>query len=309
LVEAPVSLFIFNRPEETAKVLDVLRDVKPSTLLVHADAPRSHVAEDGAKCRQVRELVDRIDWPCDVIRNYSERNLGSFERIVSGLDFTFERYEKAIVLEDDCMPDPSFFSFCDELLERYLHDGRISVIGGFSNLHRQDLPYSYFFSRYTMTWGWATWRRMWNLVHLDMPLWPEIRANGLESVIPEKWIRKEWIRKYDAIYEKRIKNGWDYQLQLTGWANNMLAIVPKVNLVRNIGFGAAATHTNDANSNNAKAASSAVDLPLRHPRAVVRDSGADSLIERIHFERNVPRILARQQVYAFLDFLKLRTNS
>ena len=304
MVANPVSLYIFNRPQETARVLNVLREVKPSRLIVHADVPRAHAGKDADQCREVRALIDTVDWECEVTKNYSDSNLGSFARIVSGLEFVFQRFDRAIILEDDCLPDTSFFPFCDELLDRYGRDTRISMIGGFSNLHRQDYPHSYFFSRYTMSWGWATWRRTWNLVDLGMSAWPETRVHGLDVAVPERWMRKEWIRKYDAIYEKKIKNGWDYQLQLCGWTNNMLAIIPKVNLIQNIGFGSAATHTQDSNSGNAQLRSSALELPLRHPTDVVRDARADRLIERIHFERNVPRIIARQQVQAVLDFFK-----
>lgn len=304
MVANPVSLYVFNRPQETARVLDVLRKVQPSRLFVHADGPRAHVAKDADQCREVKRLVESVDWKCDVVKNYSDANMGSFARIVSGLDFVFKECDQAIILEDDCLPDPSFFPFCDELLNRYANDSRISMIGGFSNLHRPNDQYSYFFSRYTMSWGWATWRRMWNLVDLEMKAWPETRLHGLDEVIPERWMRKEWIRKYDAIHSKKIRNGWDYQLQLCGWTNNMLAIIPKVNLIQNIGFGAAATHTQDAGSLNAQLRSHPLEFPLQHPQGLVRDAQADRRIEKIHFERNVPRIIIRQQVEAVLDSVR-----
>lgn len=304
MAEPPVSFYVFNRPEETAKVLNVLRQVRPSTLIVHADGPRSHVAKDAERCQQVRALIETVDWKCDLIKNYSDANLGSFRRIVSGFDFVFKQFDRAIILEDDCLPDTSFFSFCEELLIRYEHDTRVSMIGGFSNLPRDAYPHSYFFSRYTMSWGWATWRRTWNLLDLDMNGWPELREAGLEAMLPERWMRKEWIRKYDAIYSKKVPNGWDYQLQLCGWTNNMLAIIPKVNLVQNLGFGAGATHTQDPNSRNAKLARSRLEFPLRHPPTVFRDVQADRKIEVSHYERNVPRILVRQQVEVVIDWCK-----
>jgi hypothetical protein len=302
LVKAPVSFYVFNRPDETGRVLNVLRQVKPATLIVHADGPRPQKEKDEVKCREVRALIETVDWDCEVIKNYSDQNLGSFVRITSGFDFAFKRFDRMIVLEDDCLPDLSFFPFCDELLERYQSDARVSMIGGFSNLNRTDHPYSYFFSRYTMSWGWAMWRRTWNLVDLNMSGWREIRENGLQAMVPERWIRNEWIRKYDAIYSKKLKNGWDYQLQLSGWTNNMLAIIPKVNLIQNIGYGADATHTQDTSSRNAKLLSSRLEIPLQHPPGVFRDVRADRQIERIHFERNVPRIIARQQVEAVLSW-------
>ena len=293
-VTVPVSFYVFNRPDETARVLNVLRDSKPSTLIVHADGPRPHVSADASKCSEVRALIDRVDWPCEVIKNYSDANLGSFVRITSGFDFVFKQFEKVIVIEDDCLPDRSFFPFCEELLDRYEKDTRVSMIGGFSNLYRDDLPYSYFFSRYTMSWGWATWRRTWDLLDLGMSTWPETRINGLKAVLPERWMRTEWVRLYDRIYSTKMKNGWDYQLQLCGWINNMVAVVPKVNLIENIGYGLAGTHTQDSNSANAKATSSALEFPLRHPPNMFRDEEADRRIERIHYERNLPRILVRQ---------------
>jgi hypothetical protein len=306
LVKAPVSFYIFNRPEETGRVLNVLRQVKPATLIVHADGARPHIPKDEGKCRDVRSLIDTVDWDCEVIKNYSDENLGSFKRIVSGFEFVFRSFDRAIILEDDCLPDLSFFPFCEELLDRYQHDTRVSVISGFSNLQRDKYPYSYFFSRYTMSWGWATWRRTWKTVDLAMNSWPQVRADGLNAMVPERWIRTEWIRRYDAIYSKKIKNGWDYQLQLSGWINNMLTVVPKVNLVQNIGYGAGATHTTDANSANAGVLSSSLKLPLSHPPCIFRDVHADREIEKKHFDRNVPRIIARQQVEAVLGWLGRR---
>jgi hypothetical protein len=293
MVKTPVALHIFNRPDHTVRVLDVLREVKPRLLIVHADGPRPHVVGEVEKCQQVRALIDTIDWDCEVIRNFSTSNLGSFTRNSTGLNFTFRRVEEAIILEDDCLPHPSFFQFCEELLELYRHDSRISVIGGFSNLKRRDANYSYFFSRYAMTWGWATWRRTWNLVDLAMRSWPDLKESGLNGIIPERWIRREWLKLFNAIYDGKMRNAWDYQLQLASWTNNMLSVVPNVSLIQNIGYGLDATHTHCVKSANSNVIPSQMEFPIMHPKHFIRDVYADRYIERTHFERTAFKLLVQ----------------
>ena len=155
-------LFLFARPDTSARVLDAIRRVRPERLLVVADAPRDEVPGEAERCEATRALLDAVDWDCEVLTNFAEQHLGQTERIESGLDWAFELCEEAIVLEDDTVPDPSFFRFCDELLERHRDDERVLSIGG--NGFQFDGPASedsYCFSRYPKTWGWATWRRAW----------------------------------------------------------------------------------------------------------------------------------------------------
>jgi hypothetical protein len=159
-VNTPIAFFIFNRPDTTARVFEAIRQAQPSKLLVVADGPRSTRPGEAEKCAATRAIIDQVDWECEVLTNYSDVNLGCRHRVSSGLDWVFEQVEEAIILEDDCLPHPTFFRFCEELLEWYRHDHRIVAISGdnFQNGH-QSGEFSYYFSRYVHIWGWATWRR------------------------------------------------------------------------------------------------------------------------------------------------------
>lgn len=151
---------IFNRPDVTKKAFNEIRKVQPDILLVVSDGPSHHKQGEAEKCLETRAIIDQVDWDCKVLTNYSDVNLGCAKRILSGLDWIFGNFERAIILEDDCLPDPSFFPFCEELLERYKNDDRVmSISGQNSQFGRSRTSYSYYFSRYAHCWGWATWRR------------------------------------------------------------------------------------------------------------------------------------------------------
>jgi hypothetical protein len=156
----PVAFLIFNRPDTTAKVFEAIRQAKPPKLLVVADGPRPDRPDDIEKCKAARGVVEQVDWDCEVLRNYSDVNLGCKKRVSSGLDWVFNTVEEEIILEDDCLPHPTFFRFCEELLDYYRHDERIMVISGDNfQFGRNCTEYSYYFSRYNHCWGWSTWRR------------------------------------------------------------------------------------------------------------------------------------------------------
>jgi hypothetical protein len=290
--KTPVALFNFNRPHLTRQVFEVIRQIKPERLLLVADGPRADRPDDAQLCAEVRALFDEIDWDCKVSRNFSDTNMGSFKRNSSGLNWVFDTVEEAIILEDDCLPDPTFFRFCEELLERYRYDTRIAAIGGFNNLTRENPAESYFFSRYPMSWGWATWRRTWNLVDLDMKNWPNFKVAGLSGIVPERWIRSEWAKLFDAIYAGERRNGWDYQLLLACWMNNMLCITPNISLIQNIGYGQDATHTHNAGHANSYVKFRQIKFPLSHPQNTFRDVETDKSLEKIHFDHNVMRLVS-----------------
>ena len=241
----PIAICTFNRPQLTERLLGVLAQVRPRRILVVADGPRTNVASDVEKCIAVRSLFEKLDWECQIERNFAESNMGSFPRNSSGLSWVFEQVEEAIILEDDCLPDLSFLPYCEELLEKYRDDPRVGLISGNNFLKStavQQVP-SYFFSGYATTWGWASWRRTWYQVDLNMPYWPQFRDSGklLQSVFSSTEA-KYWRNIYDEIHERRRKNAWDYQLMLTCKRFNLLTIVPSVNLVSNIGFGPDSTN-------------------------------------------------------------------
>src|SRR4030095_10272355 len=177
--ETPVVLIIFNRPKLTEAVLNALALVRPRTLLVVADGPRPDFPGDPQACEAARAVIDRVDWNCEVIKNYSNVNLGCGRRPATGISWALEQVEEAIILEDDCVPHPSFFRFCAELLERYRDDERVMHIAGSTfRRHAMSTPYSYFFTQVTGSWGWATWQRAWRHYDASLALWPQLRATS-----------------------------------------------------------------------------------------------------------------------------------
>jgi hypothetical protein len=265
-----VALFVFNRPDTTRRVFEAIRQVQPANLLLVADGPRPDRTGEAELCRQVRDLFARVDWPCDLHTNFAESNLGCQERMISGLDWVFSLFESAIILEDDCLPNQSFFPFCEELLERYRGDSRIAYIAG-ANLvqNRLRTEYSYFFSRIGGIWGWATWRSQWQRYDRDLTDWPRFKAERLLSEIFEhpKAV-KFWTGIFDAMYEKRGPDTWDYQWLYTCLRDNLVTAVSSVNLIANIGFRPDATHTTETDSRFMLAASE-IEFPLRHPYSAV----------------------------------------
>ena len=285
-----VVMLVFNRPEQTARVFEAVRQARPPVLLVVADGPRPDRADDARNCDETRKIFDRVDWPCDVRRHFAEVNLGCRNRVSSGLDWAFNEVEEAIVLEDDCLPDPTFFRFCQELLERYRHDDRIYMICGHNFLGgRRRTEDSYYFSKYTHVWGWASWRRAWRHYDVEMKLWPTLREGGwLVDAIGEEQAAY-WSRCFESTYNGSM-NTWDYQMFFAAFANNLLSIIPNVNLISNIGFGPAATHTTSV-ADLANVPTQAMEFPLRHPRWVIRDQRSDEIMRRAVY---APPSLARK---------------
>ena len=240
---------IFNRPDLTQKVFEAIARAKPKQLFVVADGPR--FSTDLEKCNQARSVVDRIDWSCDVFKNYSETNLGCGHRISSGIDWVFSHVEEAVFLEDDTLPVDSFFPYCQELLERYRHDDRIMTING-NNFQsgRIKTKYSYHFSKYCSCWGWSSWRRAWKHYDFEMKTWPGFkRAGMMEMICPDLIEQRFWTRLFDSMYKNpEAIDTWDHQWKYACWSQNGLAIMPNVNLVANIGLGRKdASHTTGHN--------------------------------------------------------------
>ena len=277
----PVALIIFNRPDTTERVFAEIAKAKPLKLLLIGDGPRSNRAGDAEKVAATRAIVERVDWDCEVLTNFSEENMGCKERPKSGIDWVFDQVEEAIILEDDCLPHPTFFRFCQELLNQYRQDQRVSMISGNNfqpEYHNTDD--SYYFSRYLGTWGWASWRNRWqDSYDIDMQNWPVVRDSGwLEDILGSKVEARKWTRTFESVYTGKINTAWDYQWLFAGWLHNRLGITPRVNLISNIGFGADATHTTQSGSNLANRPTEEMTFPLNHPSYMIRNHMADTML-------------------------------
>ena len=303
MMKTPVVFLIFKRPDTTEKVFEAIRQAKPPKLLVVADGPRADRAGEAEKCAATRAIIDRVDWDCEVLKNYSDVNMGCKWRVSSGLDWVFNTVEEAIILEDDCLPHPSFFGFCEELLEKYRDDKRIMMISGTNILGewKSDIQ-DYHFAYYSSIWGWASWRRAWSYYDVDMKLWakPEVKER-IENVICEKKQYLDRQKIWDATYSEMIDT-WDYQWSFARLAQSGLTAIPSGNLVRNIGFTEEGTHTKKDIKEIQALPISPMSFPLREPLCVAVDRGydrlrhkkmvANSLTQRIF--RKVKRLLNKQ---------------
>ena len=282
-VRAPVAMIVFNRPESASRVFEEVRKAKPSKLLVVADGPRLERPGEKEKCAQTRAIFDRVDWDCEIIRNFSDTNLGCRDRVSSGVRWIFEQVEEAIILEDDCLPHPSFFRFCDELLEKYRGDKRVAQICGANNqLGIRRGNESYFFSRYNNIWGWASWRRAVEHYDVQMTEWPRFLESGrLQELLVRPSEINYWRKIFQKAYEKKI-NTWDYQWVFSSWTQNMLSLVPNENLITNIGVGPEATHGMVDNV-FVNAPLEEMTFPLVHPEIIERSVAADRHTDALEY--------------------------
>lgn len=301
-IDVPVALIFFNRPKEFEIVFNAVREARPSQLFLIQDGPRKNNENDIINIQKCRDVLENIDWECEIHTDYSTENLGCGRRIYTGLSKCFEQVDRLIILEDDCVPSQSFFPFCQEMLEKYCNERKIGLITGMNHLNIFDkVKTDYFFAKMGSIAGWATWKRVWDLVDFDM-----------ECLLDEEVIRifknidkYEPVRRgtYKKAYKKReiLQKGgkltsWSTQFGITAILNSPLIIVPKVNLMTNIGLSA-----ESANSlSNIKLVPRRqrhlyklklfeMDFPLKHPKYIVDDYEYDALV---HNFMNPPKVIA-----------------
>ena len=243
--QTPVVFIIFNRPEETRKTLMAIKKVEPKQLFVIADGPREWVPDDKNSVRECRDLLMLIDWECDVVEIFSEENLGCMRRIITGLDMIFKSTDRAIILEDDCVPSVNFFRFTEWGLNEFRDDPQIGMISG-SNLisHKHKTELRNGFSRLINIWGWATWKSVW-VRHNQFLSIQEVQkktAEILRSMNYNWWQSMFWRELFK--YTVYAGSTWDFQLQYTFFKLNLFSVYPRNNLINNIGFRGNGTHTN-----------------------------------------------------------------
>jgi len=266
-----VALFVFNRPETTRAVVRAVAEARPPVLYVVADGPRPEHPEDVERCRAVREAVDgAVDWPCEVRRRTSETNQGCGRSVASGVSWVLSQEDRAVFLEDDCVPHPTFFRFCDEILERHRDDPRVSQVCGHNRLQRWKAEeQSYHFAYYGSAWGWATWRRAWALFDPLLSSWdePGLLA-AIEARLGDAGESRYFVENCAPGSGQVI---WDYAWAFAQIARGLLTVIPSVSLVANIGFGAGATHTT-RRPVAALEETEPMAFPLRPPPSVTRDA-------------------------------------
>lgn len=265
IMKTPVAFFVFNRPDTTRLVFEQIKLARPPVLFIIADGPRQEFPDDQARCMAVRACVAYVDWPCEVYREYADDNLGCRVRVSTGLDWVFAKVPEAIILEDDCLPHPTFFRYCEEMLEWYRNDERVMMVSGFNpQAAHVGEQFSYFFSRYPHIWGWASWRRAWKHYDVNMNMWPASRDTAsFYYFVGSANEAKFWKKYFDLVYQGMVDT-WDAQVSFMFFCKNGLAVFPNINLVSNIGFGADATHTKVDNG-VADIESQEFKFPIEHP--------------------------------------------
>lgn len=291
-METAVLFIVFSRPDTTARVFEAIRAARPARLYVAADGPRAGRAGEAERCAEVRRIATAIDWPCTLHTLFRDANLGCKRGVSSAIDWFFENEAEGIILEDDILPQPAFFPYCEALLDRYRDDQRVAMISGCSFIGDPAQQADYVFSRYLHVWGWASWRRAWQHYDVDMAGWPGRAASArLVQVLGGRAdVIAYWTSAFDAVQRGDIDT-WDYQWVYSSWMADMLAIMPNGMLIDNLGYGDGATHTaGDAPVyvRTARVADIAFPLkaPVPGPTTVV-----DMAIEHVALERNSKRRL------------------
>lgn len=291
---APTALIFFNRPNPLARTFAAIRTAEPTELFLIQDGPRSGVEGDAEKVRACRDIVSKVDWDCTVHRDFSEVNLGTGRRVSSGLTWAFSKVDRLIILEDDCLAATDFFPFCTQLLERYKNDQRIGMITGMNHLGSYDAtPYDYLFARVGSIAGWATWRRVWESIEQDLAFLDDADAVRLLSqYLKERGMGQRRLRQARLLKARQERGlpfvSWDYPLTIGNVLDSRLILVPRVNLMSNIGVGLDGVNTPDSIVKLPKGIRFLYSLPLhklgpelKHPKYVAEDQEYNHRVDKV----------------------------
>jgi len=278
MFKTPILFNIFNRPDCTQIVFNEIKKQKPEYLFVHADGPRPDVREDLVKCEESRKIIlDQTDWDCELKTLFSEVNLGCGKGPVEGITWFFNHVDEGIVLEDDMLPDPIFFNYCECLLERYRNNDNIYIISGgniFKSYSKED---SYYFSRLNSMWGWATWSRVWKKYEYDVICNKTELAKNLKSL----HLKRKYVKLITDFYSKLLtienKSYWDFQVDYMTFMNKAINIMPNSHLVGNIGFTKDGTHTKTYNPMCETDINYSRFSPLMHPKQIIIAEACDKI--------------------------------
>jgi len=275
MLNTPILFLIFNRPDETQRVFKSIQQAQPKQLFIAADGPRINLEGEKEKCTAVRAIIKQVDWDCELKLLFRKENLGCGKAVSSAISWFFENVEMGIILEDDCLPHPDFFPFCEELLNRFKNNLQVMHIG--STNYQDGIKRgegSYYFSENVEIWGWATWKRAWNLYNFSLT---SLSSHEIIKTIERTSLNKDEKRYWISIFHKMKNNPhdtWDYQYVYSIMSNNGVCILPNRNLVSNIGFGENATHTTKRDIKHADRKVYPI-LPLCHPIDIYIDQEAD----------------------------------
>ena len=301
----PVLLIFFNRPDTFAKVFEKVRKAKPKTLILAQDGPRDD--KDLAGINACRRIAENVDWACDIIYDYSQENLGCGVRPQSAITNALNKFEQIIILEDDCVPSDSFFQYCDEMLEKYKDDERISYISGLNHFETWDCgENSYFFAKTGAIWGWATWKRAWAFYDYGVELVNDAYLQKtIKGQVNDRYVAdaklNAW-KQVNKLTKEQVKlSYWDVQWGLVKYSQNQVVIVPKYNQICNIGIGETSTHAQKTKKAQFKKNVSyffipthTLQFPLVHPRYCYPD---------VYYDKKVNKNLNHHKIFRKLKKL------
>lgn len=283
----PVLFVIFNRPDVTQQVFNEIRKAKPTSLFVAADGPRMDRKGEAEKCQATRNIVNQVDWDCEVKTLFRDKNVGCKIAVSSAIDWFFDNVEEGIILEDDCVPSQSFFRFCQELLEYYRDNTRIMHINGGnfqSGINRGSE--SYYFSKYTLFSGWATWRRAWKHFDISMGTFEQFKSeNQIVNIFRTGKERKFHMQMFQNHYDGNV-DAWGYKWAYSRIQAGGITINPNVNLVQHIGYGSDATHT-VKKAKIIEDFARDIEFPLKHPKFILPNEEADLYFFRTMLGRSI----------------------
>ncbi|MBC7888321.1 MAG: hypothetical protein H7Z13_10575 [Ferruginibacter sp.] len=272
MLNTPILFLVFNRPDTTKQVFEQIKKARPKQLFVAADGPRLTKAGEADICAATRQIIEEgVDWDCELKTLFRDENLGCGKAVSQAIDWFFENVEEGIILEDDCLPDHSFFRFCEELLEKYRFDEKIMSVSGSNLLGAWKAEEQSYFFGHGGIWGWATWRRAWKMYDRNMKDWPDA---AIKERIKKAIKTTQWYDYYYPMFESAHNSSldtWDAQWFYTILLHEGTSISPSVNLVKNIGFNIGGTHTTGSNDLITNLSVTAMEFPLTHPHNVNAD--------------------------------------
>jgi len=246
-MNVPILLLLYKRPETTIHVINALKKVKAKLIYIAINVPpidKSH--KDYQNYKKVLNIVNKINWKCELKIKKRKKHLNSYESYKKSVKWFFKNEKEGIILEDDTVPNQSFFSFCKKLLEKYRNNKKIALISGTSFINKKNMGNeSYLFSNFSLMWGYATWRRTINDYDEKMKDWPKLKKRLFSNITKDKIVISYWTKIFNHAYKNKLM-AFDYRMVYSNFKKNKLTIIPKKNLVKNIGFGNSATHTIDS---------------------------------------------------------------
>lgn len=279
-----VLFLVFNRLDTTKQVFEAIRQAKPPRLYIAADGARATKEDEAEKVQAVRDyVIENIDWDCEVKTLFREKNLGCKYAVSGAITWFFENEQQGIILEDDCLPSQSFFWYCEELLTKYKNDNSVYLISGDARGPESfGMREDYGFCKYPLIWGWASWARAWKDYDPEMSDWPTQREILPSEISNYKPTVRFWKNIFEKMHNKEI-NTWDYQFSYLLLKNKGKCIVPKLNLITNVGFGVDATHTFSTDSEAANRTRYEIKIPLTHSSSFESEIKINDFYDRNEF--------------------------